>query len=219
MSVFGDRVTVPSDASSAAWFLSRLGISGTVGSLVPSGFERYAVVRRSPSDEVDDEGAELASELAVLAERHTSTPELIWYAIWEGYGWETTTELYAAPSGPLAWASRVRARRQHRRAVRDRAGRVREGLARVPSFDLPQRRYFLVRGSLDSVSVIARPDGFGFQVPDLWWPQDRGWFVASDADLDWSYIGGSDDFVARVLEAIPGRSHATAWTDPITSLP
>ena len=42
-------------------------------------------MRRSPWDDVDDEGAELASELAVLAGAHTSTPELIWYAIWEGY--------------------------------------------------------------------------------------------------------------------------------------
>ena len=39
VSIFGDRVTVPSDASSAAWLLSRLGGSGTVGGLVPSGFE------------------------------------------------------------------------------------------------------------------------------------------------------------------------------------
>ncbi len=152
----------------------------------------------------------------VLAERHTSTPEQIWFAIWEGYGWESATLEYATPSGPLAWMTRVRRRRL---AARDRAGQVREGLAEVPSFDLPLRRYFLVKGPLESVSGIARPGGFGFQVPDLWWPQDRSWFVASDTDLDWSYIGGSDDFVARVLEAIPDRSHAVRWTDPITSRP
>lgn len=216
MSIFGDRVTVPADASSAAWLLSQLGSSGTVGGLVPSGFERYAVVRRVPSDDVDDEGVELASRLAVLAAPHTSTPDLIWYAIWEGYGWETATTLYAAPSGPLAWVSRGRAHRQQRRAVRDRAVRVREGLGQVPSFDVPLRRYLLVEGPLESVSAIARPGGSGFQVPDLWWPQDRSWFVASDTDLDWSYVGGSDAFVAGVLEAFPGRSQVVEWTDPIT---
>jgi hypothetical protein len=185
---------------------------------VPSGFEWYAIVRRVPSDDVDDEGAELASELAVLAGAHTSTPELIWYAIWEGYGWGTATTLYAAPSGPLAWVSRVRARRQQRRAVRDRTVRVRVGLGEVPSFDVPLRRYLLVEGPLESVSAIARPGGSGFQVPDLWWPQDRSWFVASDTDLGWSYVGGSEAFVARVLEAFPGRSQLVEWTDPITSL-
>lgn len=219
MSIFGDRVTVPSDASSASWLLSRLGGSGTVGGLVPSGFERYAVVRRVPSDDVDDEGAELASELAVLVGPYTSTPDLVWYAIWEGYGWETATTLYAAPSGPLSWVSRVRVRRHRRRAVRDRAQLVRAGLGQVPSFDVPLRRYFLVEGALESVSVIARPGGSGFQVPDLWWPQDRSWFVASDTDLDWSYVGGSEASVARVLEAFPGRSQAVEWTDPITPLP
>ena len=111
--------------------------------MVPSGFERYAFVRRSPSDDVDDEGAELTSELADLAGPHTSTPDLIWYAIWEGYGWGTATTLYAAPSGPLGWVVDVRARRQQRRAVRDRSVRVREGLGQVPSFDVPLRRYFL----------------------------------------------------------------------------
>lgn len=88
----------------------------------------------------------------------------------------------------------------------------------MPSFDVPLRRDFLVEGALQSVSRIARPGGSGFQVPDLWWPQDRSWFVASDTDLDWSYVGGSEAFVARVLEAFPGRSQVVEWTDPTTPL-
>jgi hypothetical protein len=96
--------------------------------------------------------------------------------------------------------------------------RVREGLGQVPSFDVPLRRYLLVRGPLESVSAIARPGGSGFQVPDLWWPQDRSWFVASDTDLDWSYVAGSEAFVAGALEAFPGQSQVVTWTDPITPL-
>ena len=88
----------------------------------------------------------------------------------------------------------------------------------MPWFNVPLRRYLLVGGALASVSVIARPEGSGFQVPDVWWPQDRNWFVASDTDLDWSYVGGGEAFVARVLEAFPGRSQVVEWTDPITSL-
>ena len=29
------------------------------------------------------------------------------------------------------------------------------------------------------------------QSPNLWWPEDRAWFVATEIDYAWTYIGGS----------------------------
>jgi hypothetical protein len=47
------------------------------------------------------------------------------------------------------------------------------------------------------VTELRHPDGDGWRNPDLFWPQDQGWFVATDVDF-WSlYIGGSTGFVDR----------------------
>jgi len=53
------------------------------------------------------------------------------------------------------------------------------------------------------------------QMPNLWWPADRSWCVASDGDLAWTYIGGSAELARRlesearieVLPASPKDSH------------
>ena len=46
----------------------------------------------------------------------------------------------------------------------------------------------------------------GLQLPDLWWPGDRQWFVATDTDLEWTYLGGSHAFIADVTAALPDLS-------------
>jgi len=69
---------------------------------------------------------------------------------------------------------------------------------------------------------LARPlrgadrGGFGLygfptnQSPNLWWPRDHAWCVASEIDFCSTYLGGSRALVERVLadeslEAIPVR--------------
>jgi hypothetical protein len=54
-----------------------------------------------------------------------------------------------------------------------------------------------------------------FQSPNLWWPADRVWCVASDIDLPSTYLGGTRALVEEVpgddrLEAVPAR-----LTDPV----
>jgi hypothetical protein len=54
-----------------------------------------------------------------------------------------------------------------------------------------------------------------FQSPNLWWPADRAWCVASDIDLPSTYLGGTRALVEEVpgddrLEAVPAR-----LTDPV----
>ena len=35
--------------------------------------------------------------------------------------------------------------------------------------------------------------------PNLWWPQDRAWCVATNIDLLASYVGGSRQYVEAIL--------------------
>jgi hypothetical protein len=35
--------------------------------------------------------------------------------------------------------------------------------------------------------------------PNLWWPDDRAWFVATEIDHAWTYVAGSQQLLARLM--------------------
>lgn len=81
----------------------------------------------------------------------------------------------------------------------------------VPRVAGPGRNYFLFRGSL---AAIPFPGSFpgdypGWRrSPNLWWPEDRAWCVATEIDLYDTYIGGGEGCIERILrcpslEALP----------------
>jgi hypothetical protein len=206
VSIFGPAVTAPADAAAASWIASRLGEFGTVGGLVPAGFDLYLLVRPAGLADGSIDDADQITTVASIAQRHTTTPDLIWFAIWEGYGWATSTTLYRVSGHRLPpWLVRARVRVLARVADRRRHRRIRRSLERVPRFDLPNRRYHLVHGPLHAAANISEPGTGRIQVPDLWWPDDRRWFVATDTDLDWTYIAGSQAFIAEIIEAFSKR--------------
>ncbi len=87
---------------------------------------------------------------------------------------------------------------------------------------IPDRENFLVQGTVrDAVRTL---DSWGG--PNLWWPQDRAWFVATDIDLMSTYVGSSLD-CARALRACSAveavdttAANSVTWTsDGINPLP
>ena len=57
-------------------------------------------------------------------------------------------------------------------------------------------------------SFLHRDDGFWGYSPNIWWPEDRAWCVATDIDLFDTYVGGSRECIEAVLgnpdlEALP----------------
>jgi hypothetical protein len=89
--------------------------------------------------------------IAVLA-GHTSTPDVCWFCVWDGY-------------------ADVRGRKRVR---------------------LPGREYFLFKGPL--TDAAGQLNG-----PNLWWPDDRGWFVASEVDFPCTYVGGPAPMIEDIL--------------------
>ena len=73
---------------------------------------------------------------------------------------------------------------------------VRDG----PRAERPYRGYVLYSGSIDDALAIAdSPARWSYDdVPDLWWPADRSWFVGSDTDLTCTYIGGPTTTIERL---------------------
>ena len=64
---------------------------------------------------------------------------------------------------------------------------------------LPQRDYLLYAGPIDAASTTTLFGEWG-QTPNLWWPEDRAWCVASEIDLLWTYVGGGRGMVDHLIE-------------------
>ena len=65
------------------------------------------------------------------------------------------------------------------------------------------RAYLLFSGSVSDAA--GWEDG-----PNLWWPEDRAWCVASEIDHNYSYVGGSAELISELLthsalEAVPAK--------------
>jgi hypothetical protein len=149
---------------------------------VPSGYERYVRVRnrRELTGEPRPTGviaAEALAAVAPLLEKSTTTPHAVWACLWEGYGY-----LHGAVAGLSADGVPGGAFSAPALPV--------EGL---PRLHLPHRAYYVFRGAVPAVvgvSLLAQPREIGWRDgPNLWWPEDRAWFVASEIDLPSSYIG------------------------------
>ena len=203
------EVTRSAETAAADWIGPRLGEFGnTVTSVVPKGFESYARVLHpagsvgevgpvrwrdvakwsglplrsngqfhsvalppeAPQGEAPWSGSPRlgrlteadAERLVALLQQWTSTPGECWFALWDGYGWQTQ---------------------------RDR---------REPRVHLPNRDYLLYAGPVGAVATTTSFDE-GRQTPNLWWPADEAWCVASEIDLPWTYIGGSTGMVERLV--------------------
>jgi hypothetical protein len=77
--------------------------------------------------------------------------------------------------------------------------------------------------SLATKSLAAEP---WRQLANLWWPQDRSWFVYTDVDGFDTFVGGNEALAAALLgrsglEAYRvGLDHSLAWgSDPINPAP
>ena len=82
--------------------------------------------------------------------------------------------------------------------------------ATAPVLKLDQRTFLVRTGPIDLVPTIGRPESLGAmrgEPPTIFWPADRAWFVASDPDLDSTYVGGSN----ALIESLLGCPELEAW--------
>ena len=74
----------------------------------------------------------------------------------------------------------------------------------------PARNYGLYPGPIDLAMAPLDVDTADRQSPNLWWPEDQAWIVATGIDFAWTYVGGSEKLIDGVvsddlLEAMPVR--------------
>ena len=125
-----------------------------------------------------------AETLIDILALHTSTPESCLFCLWDGWGWDTVMYVALPGEQPMPVPDPV-------------PPEVRYG----PRVQLPGCDYLLYTGPVDGALAFA---GSG-QTPNLWWPGDRAWCVASDIDLCWSYVGGSVQLIEELIAILGWR--------------
>ncbi len=206
--IFGNAVERPVSVDAAEWIAeARSGVWGTVGAFVPDQYPSMVRVR-APESDVEDWWAAYRGLLGVIADvgvRHTGTADRAWFAVWEGHGFTNRTTHIAMP-GPLDDASRDALERERLRLRMDDVRRnawIEAALREVPRFELPHRVYYLLTGPVSAVTELRDPGALNdWRRPDLFWPDDRRWFVATDVDFWALYVAGSDEFIAELTRSV-----------------
>jgi hypothetical protein len=145
---------------------------------------------------------ELLAALCDLLTGYTSQPEACLFCLWEGYGWDSVgTPLIAVAPGADVDVDELVALMASRALTEDELRAIR--------VELPRRSYLLFEGSLsalaDSLSACVEAGGWPVsefldeQSPNLFWPADHAWCVASEIDFDSTLVAGSAELVDAVL--------------------
>lgn len=93
-----------------------------------------------------------------------------------------------------------------------------------PTFSLPGRDYHLARGPLAAAFQSVGIPHTSHLSANLWWPDDQSWCVATDIDLDSTYLGASQACIQELaanseLEVMPLSATAGVTADSDTLNP
>jgi len=191
-----------SDVSQAAWIAGRLAPFGScVCSLVPTGFESYARVGLPGWEGGTENGLprEVLSVLCQIVSRHGHSED-VWLALWDGYGWIRGGSIRVAVGSRDDAPVEKTAKKESREHALEPAFPIE--VLKGPKLRLPHRDYLLFRGGIASALALGS-HAFGRyepHSPDLVWPDDRTWFIATDVDLVFGYVGGTAALIADVTE-------------------
>jgi hypothetical protein len=180
------------DTTAADWFASRVllwgpGVGTRVCAIVPSGYDAYVRVFHPAKERMGTESiGRTWSELAELSGRQMHPA-----VQFDRFGWRGSPTI-GSLDRPEAIAL-VTMLTAHTTTPNDcwlalwngfgRPARSRLDLANAPTVSLPAREYFLYRGPIDVVPRFEHVAG-RLQTPNMWWPEDRAWFVATEIDFD-----------------------------------
>jgi hypothetical protein len=151
----------------------------------------------------------LLARLMRLAGSSTTTPEELTVGMWDGWAWgrpgSTAALVREGATARERRAADAEVRAQGVAAVDPHVARA---LAAGPLLELPDRRYVLLRATAEELSDPTWPEraGIGWHhglegpMPQLVWPADRAWCVASEIDWDSTLVGGSHELIRAVLE-------------------
>ena len=204
---------MPLNARDCDWIVDQLHWDRLdVGTFVPEGFEQYVRIFHPAhsylkngdvtpvrwSDIASANGRSLFEEMRRFTEHNTYTEadRDLWHSA-PSVG-EMPTDLCLRLSSTLAKHTQTPA--SVVLGIWEGFGGMQYPPDLIGMLDLPwQRRLVLCERSLENVMhTFGSPDWPGYQAPNLWWPADRAWCVATEIDYAWSYVGGSAACIAEI---------------------
>jgi len=225
-----DGVIPAVDGGPGDWLRSRLLASPKgatlVGSVIPVGFEAYARVFH-PAQRTPHSGEMAVSVPWGAVVKWSGSilhPEMQWEAISQSRAittneqpWDEDPEVGQMPTETRSALVDVLAPQTSTPDLSwvcfwEGFAGIREFLPSVPRVQVPHRSYVLVHATVKRVGdgpLLVGPPLRDLG-PNLWWPDDRSWCVASEIDFRWTYVGGSAECIQAVLrherlEALPAN--------------
>jgi hypothetical protein len=222
---------IAKNAEPAAWITSRLHRFGQdVGWVIPEGFEAYARVFHPPY-RLTPSGTQIPVRWGDIAAANNRTIAAEMQRLdlsaepsrFSRSGEELWTEQPRCGNLPWEIAERLAAiLPSFTRTPESCWFGVWEGFGDLgvrewgaPMFSVPQRNLFLLHGTVADV-LTTLSDIDWYRSPNLWWPDDRAWCVATEIDFNWSYVGGTLDCIQQILsdaelEALPTDPTQGNW--------
>ena len=193
-----------------------------VGSVIPTGFSRYARILHPAWQTVNDRSERVRWSSIAAWSGVAMHPKFQFHSIAQGLG---------DPSNPAPWDGRsprtgslephdaselIGILSRHTSTPNHCWFCIWEGwrwlteiapaeVLNGPKVKLPNRSYFLYSGPIHTALALV---GRAHIMPNLWWPADHSWCVTSEIDLPWSYVGGSSATIDELtlnprIEAVP----------------
>ena len=214
------------ETSSARWIEERLATYpwATVGAIVPEGFEAYARILH-PAYLKDGSNEKPVTWASVAALRGKQTHPLVQF--------NRLTDLGDDPDRDPPGMNRPREGVPPEEVLQPLVGVLKEltpmtpecwfclwagfgqletliGFDDAPRVEIPGREYLLFSGALNAIDGFRARNNWGDDGPNIWWPEDRAWCVATEIDLDSTYVGGSGELIESLgdedaLEVMPAR--------------
>jgi hypothetical protein len=183
------------DVDQADWLKPRLWpFASAVAAVVPDGFAAYIrVPHRGPAFEGNLPADQWRILCATLSQ-HTATASACFFCLWDGYGW-------LLGSSAVARLAQVTIDPPEARAL----GPIPPSLSTEQLLGVrvrfPHRDYLLFTGALDPAPDLGFTiDGTVYgQSPNLFWPSDHAWCVASEIDLAYTLVAGSQSLAAALV--------------------
>ncbi len=208
------------DVAQAAWFATSKAPWTQLCSLGPGGFEKYGrLLHPLPEGADEDDPDELVNveghldeshlkRLLALLARHTNTAGDCFFGLWDGFG-----DLYGSPAVGFLHTGAGKGP--------DVPPAFPAEFLNGPRVEIPNRSYLLFRGPLGEAgrwgaADLAPGHPRSINSPNLMWPFDRAWFVASEIDVPWTGVAGSGDLLEE-LTADPLLD--TELVDPESKVP
>jgi hypothetical protein len=160
-----------------------------VASVFPDQFAAYARIEHKAQGRTSRQLPEKTIRaLFPLLRDATTTPDRCWFCVWgPGGHFRAHTLLHPFHGSTSAPRRGPMTRHRFRRWEGPSASQNQLGLCRT---------FHLYTTKLSDIGPLR---GFPWSLaPDVWWPDDHAWCVASEAHFTWSYLGGCRRLIDQV---------------------